>query len=184
MKLSVCAALAVSIICFSPITSLAQDTASTADGTKKVDDAKSAPSPGLLKKTNDTESWKFEVAEDGKGEMKVEGDAIVFETTETGFENWHVQAYQADVALTDGKTYEVKFTAKSPTSSTVLLMGIINEEDWHSVGLHEEVWIGEKYKEHSFSFTATDVVKNNRIGFVLGESKGTVYVKNMSVVEK
>ena len=183
MKRFVFAALVASILCCSPAISLAQDMAKK-DMAKIVDDKKEAPSPGLLKKTNDEKSWKFEMTEEGKGKMKVEGDAIVFETINAGVENWHVQAYQRDIALTNGKTYEVKFTAKSPTSSTVLLMGSISEDDWHNVGLHEEVWIGEKYKEQSFTFTARDVLKNNRIGFVLGEEKGTVYVKNMSVVEK
>jgi hypothetical protein len=117
--------------------------------------------------------------------MEVDGDAIVFHTTKTGFENWHVQAYQTGIAMTEGRQYELKFTAKSPSGSTVLVIGIINEEDWHEIGLQEEVYLGESFSEHSFIFTASDVVpQNNRIGFVLGEDQGTIFVKEMSLVEK
>ncbi len=131
------------------------------------------------------DSWQFELTEGGRGTIAVDGDAIVFRTTKVGLENWHVQAYQIGVDLADGNTYELKFTAKSPDGSTVLVMGIINEEDWHGIGLQEEVYLGENFRDYTFTFTASDVVpKNNRIGFVLGENAGTVEVKNMSLLEK
>src|SRR5262245_47722269 len=78
--------------------------------------------------------------------------------------DWHVQAYQAGLDLKDGKDYVVKFKAKSPQKVSVLLVGQIHEEDWHEIGLHEEVRPGEEFEDFEFEFTAGDTVdKNNRI---------------------
>ncbi len=139
----------------------------------------------LLKPTNDVESWALEVNDEGKGEMKVDGDAIVFTTTKTTGTDWHVQAYQPGLDLEDGKDYVVKFQMTSPDKVTLLLVAQIHEEDWHEIGLHEEVNPGEEFKEYEYEFTATDVVdKNNRIGFVLGTDEGEVSVKDMTLTEK
>ena len=67
---------------------------------RRPKDAKSE-AKNLLKPTNDPESWVFELNDAGKGEMKVDGDAIVFHTTETTGTDWHVQAYQPDLDLKD-----------------------------------------------------------------------------------
>ncbi|MFK7768874.1 MAG: family 16 glycoside hydrolase [Mariniblastus sp.] len=137
---------------------------------------------GKLKPTHKTESWTFEQFENGKGSIKADGDAITFETTTSGDENWHVQAYQAGLNLEEGATYKVTFEIKSSDSNTVLVTAQINEEDWHNIGLQEEIFAGKDFESHEFTFTATDVVKNkNRIGFVLGDSVGSVSVKNLKL---
>ncbi len=147
-------------------------------------DAKSEAN-NLLQPTNDLESWVFELNDEGQGEMKVDGDAIVFTTTKTTGTDWHVQAYQPGLDLKEGKDYVVKFQMKSPDKVTVLLVGQIHQENWHEIGLHEEVHPGDEYKDYEYEFTATDVAdKNNRIGFVLGFDKGEVRVKDMTLTEK
>lgn len=139
----------------------------------------------LLKPTNDVESWVFELNDEGQGEMSVADDAIVFKTTKTTGTDWHVQAYQAGLDLEDGKDYVVKFQMKSPDEVSLLLVGQIHEEDWHEIGLHEELQPGEEFKEYEYEFTANDTAdKNNRIGFVLGIDEGEVSVKDMTLTEK
>ena len=147
--------------------------------------SKDAQPKDLLKPTNNVESWVFELNEDGKGEIKVDGDAIVFTTTQTTGTDWHVQAYQTELDLKDDQDYEVKFQMKSPEKVALLLVGQIHEEDWHEIGLHEEIQPTDEFKEYEFEFTADNTVdKNNRIGFVLGIDKGVVSVKDMTLTEK
>jgi hypothetical protein len=146
---------------------------------------KDAKAKNLLKPTNDPESWQLELTEGGKGDMKVDGDAIVFHVTETDGTNWHVQAYQTGLDLKEGKDYILKFKMKAPQASELLAMGLINQDDWHEIGLHEELGPSDDFKQYEFPFTAVDVVeKNNRIGFVLGADKGTVSVKDLTLTEK
>ena len=147
-------------------------------------DAASA-TKNLLKPTNDVESWVFEVNGDGQGEMNVVEDVITFTTTKTDGTDWHVQTYQPNLDLEEGKTYVVKFQAKSPSEVTAVLVGQIHQENWHEIGLHQEVSPGKEFDDFEYEFTATDVVDgNNRIGFVLGLNEGDLSVKNMTLMEK
>ena len=66
-------------------------------------ESKDAEPKNLLKPTNELDSWLLELTDGGKGEMKVDEDAIVFDVLETDGTNWHVQAYQTEVPLKDGK---------------------------------------------------------------------------------
>jgi len=159
-----------------PIAALAADA--------PVEDAKSE-TKNLLQPTNDLESWVFELNDAGKGEMTVDGDAIVFHTTETTGTDWHVQAYQPNLDLKDDQTYVVKFQMEAAEPVHLLLVAGINEEDWHEIGLHEDIEPTDEFKDYEFEFTAHDVVeKNNRLGFVLGIDKGAVSVKGLTLTEK
>lgn len=169
--------LSAVLLIFFPLTSLAAEEAPAKDA--------KGESTNLLKATNDPESWVFELNDKGKGEMTVDGDAIVFHTTETTGTDWHVQAYQPDLDLEDGKTYVVKFQMKADEPVELLLVSGINQEDWHEIGLHENVSPTEEFEDYDYEFTAHDTAdKNNRLGFVLGLSKGVVHVKDLSLTEK
>lgn len=147
-------------------------------------DAK-AEAKNLLQPTNDVESWVFEVNGEGEGEMNVEEDTITFTTTKTDGTDWHVQVYQPNLDLEEGKTYVVKFQAKSPQEVTVNLVGQIHQENWHEIGLHEEVRPGKEFDDYEYEFVAKDVVDgSNRIGFVLGVDEGDFSVKDMTLTEK
>jgi hypothetical protein len=168
---------AAALLLLFPLTSLAADEA-------PAESAKSE-STNLLTATNDPESWVFELNDAGKGEMTVDGDAIVFHTTETTGTDWHVQAYQPELNLQDDKTYVLKFQMKAEKPVDLLLVAGINEEDWHEIGLHENISPTEEFEEYDYEFTAHDTThKNNRLGFVLGLSKGVVHVKDMTLTEK
>jgi hypothetical protein len=161
------------------------DKMSDSGASKMAAAAKESKPKNLLGKTNDLESWTFEMTEGGKGEMKVDGDAIVFTTTDTDDTDWHVQAYQTGVDLKDGKTYVVRFKSKGPQADDLALVSQIHQEDWHEIGLHEKVGATDDFKQFEFEFTANGTApSNNRIGFVLGSNKGSVSIKDMTLTEK
>lgn len=138
----------------------------------------------LLKPVASLDSWTFEVTGQGKGDIAVDGNSIVFNTTALSTENWHVQAYQPGIPMTDGAQYKLTFTAMSPDATTILVSAMINEEDWHNVGLQEEVYVGKEFREHSFTFTAEGTAaENNRISFALGIEVGKLVLKDMSLIE-
>jgi len=144
-----------------------------------------ADDANLLKPTNKTESWNFEQHEGGKGEMKAVDDAIVFTTTEVDGTNWHVQVYQLDLDLKEGAQYVVSFEAKAEKPQSARLEASIGQEDWHGIGLSEELFLTKDYKKQEFTFRASGVAeKKNRIGFMLGDNKGVVSVKNMTLKAK
>ena len=145
-----------------------------------------ADKPNLGKPSNKAENWRFEQHEAGKGTMKMDGDAAVFETTNADGEDWHVQAVMTGLDLKEGKEYVVSFKAKGEPARTIKLAGNIDMDDWHSIGLSEDVELTKDWKDFSFSFKADSVAadKKNRVAFVLGGDKGTVMVKDLAITEK
>jgi hypothetical protein len=139
----------------------------------------------LLKPTNKVDSWRLEEHEGGKGTVKADEDAIVFHVTKVTGTDWHVQAVQTDLDLKDGREYTLKFKAKCDSSCTVGINAMIDQEDWHQIGLGEQITLGKEYQEHKFTFRADSVApKKNRISVTLGLETATVSIKDMTLTEK
>ena len=139
----------------------------------------------LLKEPNKADSWRLEEHEKGKGTVKADEDGVLFEVTTPGDEHWHVQAFQTGLELKEGKEYTLTYKAKADPVRTITVIAQIDEDDWHAIGLEEEVELTKDWKERKQTFKAADVkAKNNRIGFMLGAEKGKVWIKDASLTEK
>jgi hypothetical protein len=139
----------------------------------------------LLKPTNKVESWRFEQHEGGKGSLKADGDAMVFTITDVDGTDWHVQAVQPDLDLMADKEYVLKFQIKASEDRNVHVAAMIDKDDWHEIGLSETISVGKDFQNQEFTFKAANVAeKKNRISLTLGDAKGTVTVKDMTLTEK
>ena len=148
-------------------------------------DAPKSDAKNLLKPTNKPDSWRFEQHEQGKGSIAADGDAIVFDVTAVDGTDWHVQAYQIDLDLKDGKEYVVTFKAKASADRSVHYNAMIDQEDWHPIGLDENVDLTKDWKDYKYEFKAENTAaKKNRIGLQLGNENGKVWVKDMTLTEK
>jgi formylglycine-generating enzyme required for sulfatase activity/tRNA A-37 threonylcarbamoyl transferase component Bud32 len=138
----------------------------------------------LLKPTNRTDSWRFEIFEAAKGTMTAVDDSIVFNVDAVTGTDWHVQAFQTDLHLKDGDQYTVRFSAKASEPRMVLLGAYIDEADWHSIGLSIPIPLTTSFQTFQVPFRVqTAGEKKCRIGFVLGASAGVVTAKNMTLTE-
>lgn len=139
----------------------------------------------LLKPANKEDSWRLEQVDGGKAELKIDEESAVFKVTSVDSTDWHVQAVQTGLDLKNGKSYVLKFSAKSPERVKIAVNAMIDQEDWHQIGLHEEIYLDKEFKEQSFEFQADGVAAaKNRISVVMGYEKGTVYIKNLTLTEK
>ena len=143
-------------------------------------DKKDSKSDNMLKPANKTDSWRFEQHEEAKGKHSVDGDAIVFEVTNVTGTEWHVQAFQTPLKLEEGKEYILTFKAKADAEREVGVQAGIDEEPYSMIGLDEKASLTKEWKTFEYKFTASSVSKDkNRVGFVLGNEKGKVSVKEM-----
>jgi hypothetical protein len=140
----------------------------------------------LLKPSNKVGSWRFEQHEQGKGTATAEGDAIVFDVTTAGGEAWHVQAVMPGLDLKEGKEYALTYKAKADPARAVQVNAMIDVDDWHTVGLAEDVELTKEWKTFTSTFKADGVnaEKKNRVGFIIGAEKGKVWIKEMTLTEK
>lgn len=145
-----------------------------------------AGSTNLLKPVGKQESWRFEQHEAGKGMMKVDEESVTFTSTELDGTDWHVQAFQVGLDLKEGASYTLSFEAKSPERRAVIVIAGIDQDDYHEIGLHEEIFATSvDYKKYEYTFQASGVAAGkNRVGFVLGTEMGSMTVKNLKLVKK
>ena len=148
--------------------------------------ALAADKPNLAKPGNKAESWRLEQHEGGKGNMKIDGDSAVFETIAVDSEGWHVQATMTGLDLKEGKEYVVTFKAKSEPARTIHFSAMIDQDDWHPIGLSEDIEMTKDWKDVKFTFKAEGIApeKKNRVSFILGGEKGVVMVKELTITEK
>lgn len=143
-----------------------------------------ADKPNLLKDA--AKNLRLEQHEGGKGTNKMDGQTYVFEVTAAGAENWHVQATFSGLNLQEGKEYVLTFSAKGEPTRSISVQAMIDVDDWHTIGLTEEVSLEKEFKPFSYTFKAEGVAKENknRISFLMGADKGVVHIKDLSLVEK
>ncbi|HEY3319840.1 MAG TPA: carbohydrate binding domain-containing protein [Planctomycetota bacterium] len=139
----------------------------------------------LLKPTNSTENWRLEQHEEGKATAAVDGDALTIDVTNVDAELWHVQLFQTKLDLKAGKDYVLTFKAKASVARDISCVAGIDQEDWHNLGLEETASLATDWKDYKFTFTVGDPVKdNNRVGFMLGQAKGKVWLKDVTLTAK
>ena len=64
----------------------------------------------------------------------------------------------------------------------VQLNAMIDQEDWHTIGLTELADVTKEWKEFTYSFRAEQTAKaKNRISFLLGSEKGKVWLKDVTL---
>lgn len=149
--------------------------------------AATADKANLLKPTHQVGSWRFEQHEQAKGAIRSTNDgAIEFEVTNADGEAWHVQAVQTNLDLADGKEYTLRYQAKADAGRSIQVNAMIDVDDWHTIGLAEDVDLGKEWKDYTATFKAegANKEKKNRISFVLGGERGKVWLKDVTLTEK
>jgi hypothetical protein len=137
----------------------------------------------LLKEPSQLSAWRLEQHEQGMGSMMSDGETIAFNVTTPGAEHWHVQAFLTASNWRKGKAYTFTYKAKGDPERSITADAGIDEEDWHGVGLREEIGLTTDWKEQTHTFKAENVAQGgkNRIGFILGAGKGKVWVKDLTL---
>jgi hypothetical protein len=118
--------------------------------------------------------------------MKVADDSVTFDAKKLTGTNWHLQVFQTDLDLKEGQEYTLKVKVSATKRRSFTLVATIDQEDWHEIGLHEDVSADKEARTLDFTFRATGVATNkkNRIGFMLGDETGDLTIKEMTLTEK
>jgi hypothetical protein len=137
----------------------------------------------LLAPTAQANAWQFEENDDAKGTLKIEDGAVALAASKVDGTDWHVQAYQTGIGLVNGKDYTVTFQARASAKRNAQIYVGVNEDDYHAVGLDEMIVLAPDWKKFSFTFKADGAAtKNNRLGFLVGQEVGTVWIKDLALV--
>lgn len=129
--------------------------------------------------------WRLEQTGQARGEMQKEADAVQFDVIAIDATPWHVQASIPGIDLADGQAYALTFTAKASDDRKIEVVAGIDQGDYHSIGLDEDVELGEDWNDYAFTFTAAHPAPEaNVLSFVLGNEKGQVWIKDVKIVAR
>ncbi|HEX4794365.1 MAG TPA: carbohydrate binding domain-containing protein [Humisphaera sp.] len=139
----------------------------------------------LTRKTDDVKNWRLEQHEQAKGAIAAVDGAIVFDVTKEDGTDWHVQAFQSPIAVKENQEYTITFKAKADAERPIKVQAGIDVDDWHLIGLDEDITLTKEWKDYQYTFTANNVSKEkNRVGIMLGMATGKVYVKDLAMKPK
>jgi hypothetical protein len=144
-----------------------------------------ADGPNLLAPFDKAESWRLEQHEGGTGHLEAVDGGVAMGATKVTGTDWHVQAFLTDLDLKEGHTYTLKLKLTAPKPRGLTVVAGIDQEDWHSIGLQEDIRVENTVRDFEFTFQASQVAPGkNRLGFMLGSEEGDVIVKGMTLTEK
>lgn len=143
--------------------------------------------PSLL---NAASRWSFENHSNGDVKPTVTDDqlkngaapTITVQVNSNSGPDWHVQAHIPGLTLKNGDVYTVSFRGKCSQPAKVSIGATLDQEDWHNVGLSGSLDLSTEWKKYKFSFTCqSPVAGHNRVGFVLGNARGKIEIKDFSI---
>ncbi|WP_437223991.1 hypothetical protein SH661x_003439 [Planctomicrobium sp. SH661] len=139
-------------------------------------------SRNLLHAAHQPAAWRIDEIEGGKGMIMGDQDSVQFVVMNVDAVPSHLQVFQGDLDLHDGESYVVSGKIKASVPRSVLLTATIDEDDWHGIGLHEEIHLTEEYIPFEYTFRVSDTVRRkNRLGFIIGNTLGTIWVRDITL---
>ena len=139
----------------------------------------------LLKDPKKPESWRTETHETAKAKTTVDDESLKVEITTVDGTDWHVQLVNTGLDLKDGNQYVLKFKARADADRQVPINAMIDQDDWHQIGLSETADVTKDWKTFEYEFKAEQTAdKKNRISLILGADKGAIWLRDVTLTEK
>jgi hypothetical protein len=97
--------------------------------------------------------------------------------------NWHARITKLFDDLQAGANYTVRFRAKADSPRRIWLGGLIDQPDWHGIGLGQDVPLTEAWQDYQYEFQAKDLAPENTIQFLVGDQTGTVWIAEFTLTK-
>ncbi|MDA3893974.1 MAG: glycosyl hydrolase family 8 [Salinivirgaceae bacterium] len=128
---------------------------------------------------NGIDPWVVYINEAASANPAVQNSELNVNISWGGSEQWHVQAYQADLTIVNGVTYRLSFEARAEANRSMPVLVEKNGDPYTTFG-SENFSLTPTMTEYSFDFTMTNPTDNNaRLTFNLGTNANDVIIDNV-----
>lgn len=139
--------------------------------------------PNLLHAKGDASDWMLFVQPGETAELAIEREndgSMRAEVRALGKESWHLQLLQTGLKLEPNHRYTLEFQARADQDRSMIVNVQKNVPNYESVGLNQSVKLTTEWKTYRYTFTtnAAVVPDQSSLTFLLGQSKGKVWVKD------
>lgn len=133
---------------------------------------------------NDSDDWKFLLADGGKGAAEIADNMLTITTEEDGNVDYSVQLVQPNIPMQKGSTYKISFDAWASEDRTTHLAVKAPDRGWIEYFGTETVKLTTEKTSYEYEFqmqNASDA--NGRLEFNMGaaDSVATIYLTNVRV---
>ena len=111
------------------------------------------------------------------------GNVCRVDITSVDGTDWHARITRLFDDLQAGATYTVRFRAKANAPRRISLSGFIDQPDWHSIGLGQDVPLTEAWQDYQYEFQAKGLAPENTIQFLVGNQTGTVWISDFTLTK-
>jgi serine/threonine protein kinase/WD40 repeat protein len=133
----------------------------------------------LLLPTNLLDSWQNVTSGTARSTASRADGGIQFVVHETSSESWHAQYSQNTLLLEEGRTYRLRFDARSPEGRVANVEVARGVPDWSSVGLRNDFQATPEFQTFEYQFQATNIAEINRLSFNLAQATGSLVLRDV-----
>jgi hypothetical protein len=144
---------------------------------------KPAAAPGAQPPVETIRLMSLELFDAAQATRTVERNVHRVEVTAVDGTAWHAQLAQQFDDLQEVANYTIRFRAKADVPRTIHLAGIIDEPDYHPIGLNKDVSLIEDWQDYEYKFQAKGLAASNMIQFHVGERTGTVWIADFTLTK-
>jgi hypothetical protein len=147
---------------------------------EKAKEAWPKSSPSMLP---DIKEWQIEQHQGATMTKEIMNNEVKLDIKNVTGTNWHLQYEYNKAQLKKGKSYILKFTAKAdrPFKIGVVTQQIYNP--WENLGLHGSFQLKENFQTFEAPFITPADCDKAKVGFIVGNSPGTITLKDVHFYE-
>lgn len=127
-------------------------------------------------------AWQLEQNRGATMAAALDAGAVKLSITKITDTAWHLQFKQAGLKVAAGKTYTVRFRARSDPPRRLGLGLQQNHEPYSMLGLAREIDLRPEWQTFQMSFPAPADEAEAKLSFSVGHALGTVWLSDLSLV--
>ena len=141
--------------------------------------------PNLLAAPEDADSWQVHGVGTAHATLRREGGTLRLDIASVDGVAQHLQCFQRGVNLQEGHDYTLKFRSRSDVLRDVQVAALLDQPDYHNVGLKKITPLLPVWQTFTYTFRVTHPLTNDTSVpcFMLGNKSGTVWLADVSVTE-
>lgn len=126
-------------------------------------------------------TWSVRTLEGAAGSATSEGELLRIDVTAPGAHLWDL-FLQGLCPLQEGQTYRLRFLARAQVARALRVTGVVDQGDFHSIGLDQTKPLEPVWNMEAMTFTATKILTgHNVLQFQMGDQVGSVWIADVSL---
>ena len=150
----------------------------------KMQQKKVTSRENILKNSDELNSWILEKHQNAEFSAVKSGNVFHLQIQKNSALCWHLQFKQINFPLEKDELYEISFKARGNQRTKAALWITQNVSPYKNLGFAKEITLTDKWENFQFFFRANQNFQKSRFTFVLGNTKGGIFLEKIQLRKK